>query len=54
MKINEVITKLDYHNKWRRGADLPMMDPTELGKVIKDAIKFLKLYEKELKNKNAN
>lgn len=34
MNIEEAIQILKDHNKWRRGADMPMTDPKILGEAI--------------------
>jgi hypothetical protein len=34
MEIQEALRLLEQHNKWRRGADVPMLNPTLLGEVI--------------------
>lgn len=41
MTIDECITILTEHNKWRRGADTPMGDVKVLGKAIDYAIQAL-------------
>ena len=45
MNIDEVIKALKHHQKWRKGADIPMMQPKYLGEVIDNAIKLLEEYE---------
>jgi hypothetical protein len=30
---------LEHHNKWRRGADIPMVNPTALGEAIDVVVK---------------
>jgi hypothetical protein len=42
MKINEAVTILEQHNKWRRGDDSEMEKPKVLGKAIEVVIKFCK------------
>lgn len=37
-----VIRRLEYLQKWRRGADIPMPNPKEMGMVIDYAIEMLK------------
>lgn len=44
-EIKKTIIELDYYNKWRRGADTEMPNPTKLGLTIDRAIKLLKEYE---------
>ena len=34
MNIEEVIKALKHHQKWRRGAEIPMVQPKYLGEVI--------------------
>ena len=34
MDIIDAIKILEYHNKWRRGADIESTDPTDLGNAI--------------------
>jgi len=46
MKPQQVADYLEYYNRWRRGEEIPQPDPTELGKVIDEAVKILKEYEK--------
>ena len=45
MNIEEVIKALKHHQKWRRGAEIPMVQPKYLGEVIDAAIKLLEEYE---------
>ena len=42
MELSEIIDVLERHNRWRRGADIPMVSPTLLGKVIDEAVDILK------------
>ena len=42
MDKQEVIKILEQHNKWRRGADIEMLSPKDIGKAIDYAIKYLK------------
>lgn len=42
MEIQDAIRLLEHHNKWRRGADIPMVNPTVLGEAIDEIIKELK------------
>ena len=42
MTLQEAIHILEYANKWRRGADIEMPDPVEVGKAIDIAVKKLK------------
>ena len=41
MKVKEIIKYLDNYQKWRRGADIPMPAPKELGIAIDGAIREL-------------
>lgn len=38
MKKNELIDFLISHNKWRRGADIPMKHPKDIGIAIEVVI----------------
>lgn len=42
MEAQEALKLLEYHNKWRKGADIPMLNPTVLGEVIDTIIKKYK------------
>ena len=42
MKIEEAIEILERHNEWRRGADIPMAQPSILGEAIDIVIKSYK------------
>lgn len=42
MKVKEIIKYLHNYQKWRRGADLPMPNPKELGIAIDGAIRELR------------
>ena len=42
MKVKEIIKYLNNYQKWRRGADLPMPNPKELGIAIDGAIRELR------------
>lgn len=42
MKIEEAIEILERHNEWRRGAEIPMVQPSILGEAIDVVIKELK------------
>lgn len=42
MDTEELIEKLKRYNNWRRGADIPMPPPSEITKLINEAIKKLK------------
>lgn len=47
MTIKEAISLLEYHNKWRRGAEIDQTDEIKLGQAI-DTI--LKHYHRSMKN----
>lgn len=38
MEAQEALRLLEYHNKWRRGADIPMLNPTILGLAIEKVV----------------
>lgn len=38
---------LSHANKWRRGANIPMPDPAELGKAIDEAIRLFRVSRNE-------
>ncbi len=40
--VQEALKILEQHNKWRRGADIPMENPTVLGNAIDLIIKTFK------------
>ena len=42
MKIKEIIRVLHTYQKWRRGEDIPMPDPKEIGRAIDGAIRELR------------
>jgi len=42
MTIQRAIEVLLSHNAWRRGADIEMAEPKELGKAIEKAIEVLR------------
>ena len=42
MEVQEALRLLEQHNKWRRGADVPMLNPTVLGEVIDLIVKKFK------------
>ena len=41
MKLKKAIEILECHNKWRRGADMPISNQKQLGKAIDKIIKKL-------------
>lgn len=42
MTIQQSIEIVETHNKWRRGAEIPMNDPTELGIALVTIVAFAK------------
>lgn len=42
MKIKKAIKKLKKFNKWKRGANIPQPDPTEIGLIIDKIVKYYK------------
>ena len=38
MTIEEAVALLKQHNKWRRGADIPMLNPREITEAINIAV----------------
>ena len=46
MKVKEIIKYLHNYQKWRRGADLPMPNPKELGIAIDGAIRELRNFQR--------
>jgi hypothetical protein len=42
MEVQEALKLLEHHNKWRRGADIPMLNPTVLGEAIDLIVKTFK------------
>jgi hypothetical protein len=42
MDLKETIKVLTKHNKWRRGAEIPMIEPKEIGEALDIAIRLLK------------
>lgn len=42
MKLKKAFKILQRHNKWRRGAEIPMENPTELGIAIDKIIQKFK------------
>ena len=42
MDAQEAIRLIEHHNKWRRGADIPMVNPTVLGEAIDEIVKKYK------------
>ncbi len=56
MKVKEIIKQLHYYQKWRRGANIPVPDPKEIGIAIDGAIRELRDFQRlkiniEKKNK---
>lgn len=42
MDIQEAVTILERHNRWRRGADIEMENPTRLGIAIDEVVEYVK------------
>ncbi len=42
MNLTKTIRLLKQHNAWRRGQEIPQLDPKEVGEAIDAAIAFLK------------
>lgn len=42
MTTKKAIEILQYHNKWRRGAEIPMLGPKEIGEAMDKAIEVMK------------
>lgn len=49
MNIEKAVLILKRHNKWRRGADIPMANPTELGIAIDTVVTYA---ERKLKDES--
>ena len=54
MTIDEAITVLELHNSWRKGADIEMQSPTNIGMAIDMVLCELKslMKEREVINNN--
>lgn len=46
MKVKEIIRVLHAFQKWRRGADIPMPEPKEIGRAIDGAIRELRNFQR--------
>lgn len=42
MDVQDALRLLERHNKWRRGADVPMESPKEIGEAIDLIVKEYK------------
>jgi len=42
MELYDAIKLLEHHNKWRKGADIPMVNPSALGEAIDTVVKKYK------------
>ena len=42
MDVQDALRLLERHNKWRRGADVPMENPKEIGEAIDLIVKEYK------------
>lgn len=40
--VGELIAFLENYNDWRRGADIPMPEPKEIGQALDKAIEILR------------
>lgn len=49
MTIEEAVALLEYHQKWRRGADIPQTDPVKLTVAIDVVIAHHKARKDDLK-----
>lgn len=47
MTIKEAIAILELHNEWRRGANIPLQNPTLLGTAIDIILTHLKTQNNE-------
>lgn len=41
MTKQEVIDILEYHNRWRKGEDIPMLEPKGITFALDEALKYL-------------
>lgn len=46
MRVKEIIRILLAFQKWRRGADIPMPEPEEIGRAIDGAIRELRNFQR--------
>ena len=46
MKVKEIIRVLHAYQKWRRGDNIPMPDPREIGRAIDGAIRELRNFQR--------
>lgn len=49
MNGKNIVKRLHYIQKWRRGAKIIMPSPEEVGKAIDDAIRYIRQNEKNKK-----
>ena len=49
MTIEEAVALLKQHNKWRRGADIPMTDARKLGTAIDVIVAYYETEKDDLK-----
>ncbi len=42
MEIKQALYNLEHHNKWRRGAEIPPLKPSVIGKSIETIVLYLK------------
>jgi len=52
-QLKEAIERLKKHNEWRRGADIDMCEPKQLGKDIETLIQYASECQ-DLREENAN
>ena len=46
MDLKDTIMILKLHNVWRRGANIKMLDPKDIGIALDNAIRFLEKLDK--------
>jgi len=51
MELQEAINILERHNKWRLGAEIPMMQPKQITEAINVVLKYVKKTMKKLNGK---
>lgn len=45
MTYEQALAVLKHHQQWRRGADIPMQEPSEIGEALDVAINLLKQHK---------
>lgn len=48
MTPQEAAAILEEHNRWRRGEEIPMLDPKTIGEAIDAAVEFIKKTTKHI------